>query len=125
MQRRLYRSVPSYPDVSWLFSDAQAALFDGWIKHAIGYSDWFLMPLRTPLGLAPAKVRFTDKFISGKEIVGVNHWRWTATIEAFELPVITEAELTALLAGMDLSVMNARLLALLKRWYTKSWPGAV
>jgi hypothetical protein len=95
------------------------------VEHAIGYADWFLMPLRTPMGLAPAKVKFTEDFIGGKELVGVNYWRYTATLEAFELPVITEAELADLLAGMDIGVMNSRLRALLQRWYTKSWPGAV
>ncbi|WKL52806.1 hypothetical protein Q1W70_25890 [Pseudomonas kielensis] len=51
-------------------------------------------------------------------------WRFTATLELFELPVLNEAELTDLLAGMDISVMNAQLRSLLERWYTKSWPGA-
>jgi hypothetical protein len=83
------------------------------------------MPLRTPRGLAPAKVKFTESFIDDEELVAVNHWRYTATLEAFELPVITEAELADLLAGMDIGVMNSRLRALLERWYTKSWPGAV
>jgi hypothetical protein len=124
MQRRRYRSVPTMVSVSWLLTAEQARLFEGWCKWGIGWVDWFLCPIKTPIGLSPTRARFTDIY-GGPELVGVDLWRYTATLELFELPVISEAELADLLAGMDLSVMNARLLALLKRWYTKSWPGAV
>lgn len=123
-QRRRFISVPTMVSVTWLCNAEQARLFEGWVKWGIGYADWFLCPLRTPLGLSPTRARFTDIY-QGPELVGVNHWSYTATLELFELPVISEAEFADMLAGMDLSVMNARLLALLKRWYTKSWPGAV
>jgi hypothetical protein len=110
--------------VTWLCTAEQARLFEGWVKWGIGYADWFLCPLLTPLGLSPTRARFTDIY-TGPELVGVNMWQYTATLELFELPIISESEFADLLAGMDLSVMNASLLALLKRWYTKSWPGAV
>jgi hypothetical protein len=122
--RRAFLSVPVYPNVSWLFTEEQAALFEGWVKWTIGYSQWFMCPLRTPLGLAPARVKFMETLFDGPELVGVNHYRYTATLEAFEMPVISEAELMDLLVGMDLPVMNAQLQELLGRWYTKSWNGA-
>lgn len=123
MQRRRFISVPTMVNVSWLMTAEQAQLFEGWCKWAIGYADWFLCPLKSPLGLKPTRARFTDIY-QGPELVGVNMWRYTATLELFELPIISEAELTDLLAGMDVGVMNAQLRNLLQRWYTKSWPGA-
>ncbi|MFG0340946.1 hypothetical protein ACF8FF_23925 [Pseudomonas sp. zjy_13] len=52
-------------------------------------------------------------------------WRYTATLELFELPIIDEAEFTSLLAGVPIAVMTAQLRDLLERWYTRSWPGAL
>ena len=123
VQRRLYSSVPTIVSVSWLFTPDQAKLFEGWCKWGINWVDWFLCPIKTPLGLQLTRVRFPDIY-QGPELVGINHWRYTATLELFELPIINEAELTDLLAGMDVRVMNAKLRSLLERWYTKSWPGA-
>lgn len=123
-QRRRFFSVPTMVSVTWFCTAEQARLFEGWVKWGIGYADWFLCPLKSPLGLMPTKARFSDIY-QGPELVGVNMWRYTATLEVFELPVISEAELTDLLAGMDIGVMNAQLRDLFQRWYTKSWPGAV
>ena len=122
-RRRVFRSVPTMVSASWLCSAEQARLFEGWCKWGINWIDWFLCPIKTPLGLQLTRVRFTDIY-QGPELVGVNHWRYTATLELFELPIINEAELADLLAGMDIGVMNAQLRSLLERWYTKSWPGA-
>ena len=124
VQRRLYKSVPTEANVSWLFTAEQAQLFEGFCKWELGWAAWFLCPIRTPLGLKLTRVRFTDDFYHGPELVGVNMWRYSATVELFEMPVVNEAEYVSLLAGMDIGVMNAQLRSLMQRWYTKSWPGA-
>ena len=123
LQRRRFRNVPTLVSVSWLLNDEQAKLFEGWCKWGIDYADWFLCPLKTPLGLSPVRARFTDIY-EGPALFGVSMWRFTATLELFELPVLNEAEFTDLLAGMDIAVMSVELRSLLERWYTKSWPGA-
>ena len=123
MQRRRFFSVPTVLPVSWLFTADEAKLFEGWCKWSLGWADWFLCPIKTPLGLKPTRARFTDIY-EGPEFVADDLWRYTATLELFELPILNEAEFTDLLAGMDISVMNAQLRSLLQRWYTKSWPGA-
>lgn len=123
MQRRRYRTVPTLVNVSWMFTATEAKLFDGWRKWGIKWADWFLCPLKTPLGLQPTRARFTDTSVV-PELVGRDLWRYTAELELFELPIVDEAEFTALLAGMPITVMTAQLRALLERWYTKSWPGA-
>ena len=123
MQRRRFFSVPTILPVSWLFTAEEAKLFEGWCKWGIGWADWFLCPIKSPLGLKPTRARFTDIY-EGPEFIADDLWRYTATLELFELPILNEAELTDLLAGMDVRVMNAALRSLLERWYTKSWPGA-
>lgn len=124
MQRRRFRSVPTMVSVSWLMTEEQARLFDGWLKWGVKWADWFLCPIQSPLGIKPARARFTD-IPEGPELFGVNMWRYSAVLELFELPIIDEAAFTELLAEMPLPVMTAQLRALLQRWYTKSWPGAV
>ena len=121
--RRRYRSVPTEVAVTWLCNAKQARLFEGWCKWGIGWADWFMCPLRTPLGLMPTQAQFTGIY-KGPELVGVDHWKYTAVLSLFEMPIISESELTDMMAGMDLGVMNALLRGELKRWYTKSWPGA-
>jgi hypothetical protein len=123
MQRRRFLSVPTILPVSWLLTADESKLFEGWCKWGIGWADWFLCPIKSPLGLKPTRARFTDIY-EGPEFVADNLWRYTATLELFELPILNEAELTDLLAGMDIAVMSAQLRSLLERWYTKSWPGA-
>lgn len=123
MQRRRFGNVPTLLTVSWLLSTDEAKLFEGWCKWGIGWVDWFLCPLRTPLGLKPHRARFADIYV-GPEFISDGLWRYTATLELFELPIVDEAEFTSLLAGMPIKVMTAQLRSLLERWFTRSWPGA-
>jgi len=123
MQRRRFGNVPTLLPVTWLLSSKEAKMFEGWCKLSIGWVDWFLCPIMTPMGLNPTRARFTDIY-DGPKFVSDDLWRYTATLELFELPVVDEAALTELLLGMPLPVMNAALTAELVRWYTKSWPGA-
>lgn len=109
--------------VTWLCNSEQARLFEGWCKWGIGWADWFMCPLKSPRGLMPTRAQFTGIY-KGPELVGVDHWRYTAVLSLFEMPVISEAELADMMAGMDIGVMNSRLRGLMQRWYTKSWPGA-
>lgn len=86
-QRRKYKRVPTYPSVSWLMSSPQASLFMAWFDEALNSgADWFLCPLRTPLGLDKYQARFIDIY-EGPELVGVSHWRFTATLELFTTPL--------------------------------------
>ena len=95
----------------------------GWFKWGVNYVDWFLCPIKSPMGLVLTKTRFTGIY-SGPDLFGVDHWRFSVTAELFEIPIVNEAEFVSLLAGMDITVMNSRLRSELQRWYTKSWPGA-
>jgi hypothetical protein len=88
VQRRLYLSVPTVAAVSWLLSDAQAQLFEGWFEHVlISGTSWFECQFKTPMGFDDYQARFTDIY-SGPTLVGVSHWRFTANLELFKRPVI-------------------------------------
>ncbi|MCE1523703.1 hypothetical protein LWU38_10325 [Enterobacter hormaechei] len=88
-QRRLYTSTPTQASVIWLFSDLQAELFEAWYRDTIiDGACWFNMPLRTPLGNIDMNVcRFVDIY-EGPTIEGGNYWRYTATLELWERPVL-------------------------------------
>jgi len=94
VQRRLYSSTPTEPSVSWLMSGAQAQLFMGGFEHVLlSGSQWFECPLRTPLGLELYRSRFIGIY-SGPDLVGVDHWRFTATLEMFKQPLIDKEWVT-------------------------------
>ncbi|EJO7683703.1 hypothetical protein NUL40_004216 [Escherichia coli] len=88
-QRRLYTSTPTQASVAWLFTDPQAQLFEAWYRDTItDGADWFNMPLRSPLGNTDIYVcRFTDIY-EGPTIEGGNYWRYTATLELWDRPVL-------------------------------------
>jgi hypothetical protein len=123
IQRLKHRSFPTAVTLSWVLNAEQARLFMGWFKWGIGYVDWFMCPIKSPMGLTPTKARFTDIY-EGPELVGVNHWRFSVPAELFEIPVVNEAEFVSLLAGMDITVMNAELREQLDAWYTKNQHGS-
>ncbi|MFV3291295.1 hypothetical protein ACNFBR_21465 [Pseudomonas sp. NY11955] len=109
--------------MSWLLTDKQAQLFEGWYRWGINAVDWFLCPIKSPMGLKMTKAQFVDIY-TGPALVSGRLWRYTAELELFDLPVPDEATFMELLLGMPLPQMNAAISTELIRWYTKSWPGA-
>lgn len=83
-QRRRFTNVPEGAQVAWIFSDAEATTFIAWWRDAlIDGTQWFDMPLDTPLGLAPHACRFVDVY-TGPSSIGPNHWSITAELELRE-----------------------------------------
>lgn len=88
VQRRLYSSVPTVATVSWMFTDAQARLFEAWFEYVLtSGTAWFECPLKTPMGIEDYKARFTDIY-SGPTLVGASLWRFTASLELFKRPLL-------------------------------------
>jgi hypothetical protein len=87
-QRRRFTSAPTVASVSWIFSDAEAQLFEAWFEEVLvsGIS-WFECPLKTPMGLEKYQARFTDIY-SGPLLFGVSHWRFTADLELLKRPIL-------------------------------------
>ena len=88
-QRRLYTATPTQAAVSWSLSDSEGQLFEAWYRDTIhDGADWFNMPLRSPLGIIDSYVcRFIDIY-EGPTIEGGNYWRYTATLELWERPIL-------------------------------------
>lgn len=89
ISRRRFRNPPSFVTVSWLFSEAEAQLFEVWFraeKDQLGIADgmlWFNCPLQTPLGIEHYEAKFKGMY-EGLELFGMNHWRTSATLELRE-----------------------------------------
>ncbi|WP_285131392.1 hypothetical protein [Leclercia adecarboxylata] len=88
-QRRKYTSTPTQASVNWFFeTDGQSQLFEAWYRDTIhDGADWFLMRLQTPLGVEDYKCRFTDIY-EGPTMVAPIYWKFTATLELWEHPVL-------------------------------------
>lgn len=83
-QRRRYTSVPSIASVSWIFTQAEAQLFEAWFRWTLSDgAEWFNAELRTPLGLMPYECRFVEMY-SGPDLVGVDRWQIGASLEIRE-----------------------------------------
>lgn len=88
VQRWEYDDAPLYPEVSWLFTDAEARLFVAWTNQ-VAKAGWFTMRLVTPMGFDDLVVRLktTPK---GAELAGRYAWRYTATLEVEFEPMLEE-----------------------------------
>ncbi|MFH8134218.1 hypothetical protein ABU178_08530 [Pantoea osteomyelitidis] len=91
-QRRLYVSTPTEASIKWLFTNQGAAqYFELWYRHILNDgASWFFMKLQTPAGLDTFKCRFTDIY-EGPTLVPPYYWQFTATLEIWDRPVISNA----------------------------------
>lgn len=86
--RRYYQSVPTVASVSWDMSSAQGQLFESWFEEALNSgTEWFECPLSTPAGDRLYKCRFVGIY-NGPSEYGYDHWRFTASLELFERPIL-------------------------------------
>lgn len=94
-QRRRHTKVPTYSSVQWLMTDLQARMFEAWWEEVlISGTEWFEMPLKTPLGgLQNYQSRFRGAY-RGPTLVGVSLWRFTAELELLERPILPPGWIT-------------------------------
>jgi hypothetical protein len=95
-QRREFTQVPTKIPVKWRFTDAQYAVFDAWYqwKGKAG-AEWFIIPLRSGLGVIDHVARFTRQYEAPLSSGGF--WLVTVELEVRDRPVLSEAELDILL----------------------------
>ena len=87
-QRRRFSSVPSTQRFSWFFSEVQCPAFEAWFRDAISDgAAWFNMESRTPLGKVNLVCRFAEMY-SGPDLVGVDSWQVSASLEIWERPLM-------------------------------------
>lgn len=83
-QRRRFTSVPEYARVDWLFTDIQGRAFEAWWRDMlVDGSQWFEMPLKTPLGRLSHLCRFTNVY-EGPVLVGPDLWSYSGELELRE-----------------------------------------
>jgi hypothetical protein len=85
-QRIEFRNAPTMVQLAWICSSAQASIFEYWASQVVG-AGWFTIPLKTPLGLDPAEVRFTE-VPAGPALIGADHWKFTAACELRKRPLL-------------------------------------
>lgn len=89
-QRRRFTSVPSMVQVSWLMTNVEAQLFEGWFRWIISDgAEWFNGPLKTPMGIKHYVCRFVDIY-AGPQAVSPKYWRFTAQLEIRERQTVGE-----------------------------------
>lgn len=93
-QRRAFTDVPVMADVEWIFSSAEARVFEAWFRDAIrDGADWFNVPLRTPMddtahpGLGIYECRFADIY-SGPRPTGKSAWLYSGRLEISRRPLL-------------------------------------
>ena len=83
-QRRVYTSVPSMVAVQFFCTELQAQVFELFFRYGItDGADWFLCPLKTPVGIKHYECRFTGIY-EGPTLTAFNKWTISATIEIKE-----------------------------------------
>lgn len=99
-QRRRFVSVPSTATATFLFNAGQAAIFEGWITHALhGGSVGFNMNLKTPLGMRFCTVKFITNPLEKCAPISPTLWQYQAQIEVEQRPIMTEQETANALAS--------------------------
>lgn len=86
--RRKFKSNPTNMSASFLFSCEQYALFEGFVEHEInGGADYFLLPVKLPIGLILSEVRIIPDSISDK-LLSTHRWSVTMKFEIKKREVI-------------------------------------
>jgi len=104
--RRGYTDVPSSVPVGWRLNDAEAALFEIWFKDdLLDGSAWFLMKLKTPIGIDLHRCRF-DGVYDGPFLVG-RAWRVSAVLELRRRPLLAEGSSSYPDAVLNSTIVDA------------------
>lgn len=83
-------------DVAWTLSTWQQMLFEAFYRWSAQEGGaWFDMELAFPIGIRWVTARFTGDL--NQQPLGANVWRVTTALEVLQRPVLSDAELTAIL----------------------------
>ncbi|MFN4017090.1 MAG: hypothetical protein ACK4JB_17260 [Reyranella sp.] len=101
-ERRTSTALKSAVQVQWKFTLFEYALFEGWLIHR-ARGQWFNMAYLGGIGLIACEARIQrgkapSKFQTGASVIV------TATLDIRDRPIVTDAELTELLAVEEASV---------------------
>lgn len=72
--RRKFTSVHDKMSARFLMTNDQAAFFEGWFKYALNDgANWFVMPIKTPMGLIDHEVHIKE---AGKPVKALGNRLW-------------------------------------------------
>jgi hypothetical protein len=98
--RRRFKSVPTVMTATWRCKAEQAAVFEGFITHALGGGvSRFLMNVLTPLGVIEHDVRFITSPLEDYQPISAIWWEYKAKIEIKQRKIMTEDEFYASVCG--------------------------
>lgn len=88
--RRRFRNVPYEISVQWRLNDDQAAVFIGWVEHALnGGVAEFKLNIKTPLGIKEVDTQFLSHPLEDVKRKG-DKWIYKAKLKMKELPILSE-----------------------------------
>lgn len=89
--RRRFKNPPTEMAVSFLFSNDQQEIFEGWYHHIINAgTDWFVMPIKVGKVLVDHQCQFVGDY--SQKCPSNNLWTITAKLLVKNLRVISEDE---------------------------------
>jgi hypothetical protein len=105
-QRRVYTSVPSMVAVQWFLSDVEAQLFELFFRFGItDGADWFLCPLKTPVGIKHYEARFNGIY-DGPVLTSFNKFTFSGTLEIRERQTLSSNELFDIQGIIDSEIFD-------------------
>lgn len=107
-QRRRVVNVPSAVTGRWVFTGAQMVVFRDWLRANHNGVHWSDISVIVGAGIKTVSVRLIESYEA--TIVAGDKWEVTAEFEIRNLPLITEAELDAILdrtSGLDPDIVMA------------------
>jgi len=79
--RRRFKNVPSFVQVLWRLTAAEAAVFEGWVEHALeGGVNWFEINMRTPSGIQLVQAQFVNHPLENETPKGAS-WVYVAKLK--------------------------------------------
>ena len=103
-RRQRFTNAPSRVNAQWVMSSAEAQLFEAWYwapydsaNPALGGIQGGTLPfnvkMQSPIGIRQYDdVTFLEQY-QGPELFGIDHWRFTATLEIAKRPVLPPSSL--------------------------------
>tara|TARA_B110000196_G_scaffold317906_1_gene332070 strand:- start:6664 stop:7143 length:480 start_codon:yes stop_codon:yes gene_type:complete len=89
--RRRFKNPPTEMAVSFLFSNDQQEIFEGWYHHIINAgTDWFVMPVKVGSVVTDHECKFIGDY--SQKSPSKNLWTITAKLLVKNLRVISEDE---------------------------------
>lgn len=98
--RNAFKNAPAEMPASFLFTNEQQEIFEGWYHHIIGDGqEWFVMPVKVGAVLVDHQCKFVGDY--SQKTPSNNRWSITAKLLVKNLRVISEDETIGRIYGYE------------------------